>query len=191
MFKALLVSSARYPCSSKDGGVSGRCGGAYSSDWPLQPGTPYYKPNGTDLFNTVNVNGVFDGSVTTLDDVTGLPSIDGAFVSGVNSVLTNANASDLAGWAYDDMNSALDAKNYADNNNNCNQWTSASHQSYGSYGVSGSPIDIHWTIPPSSTWGNYYYFADSGIYSDSYYVNVWIGSDFVTCDRLAAIVCVG
>ena len=191
-FKALLVSSARYPCSSKNGGVSGQCGGEFANDWPLKPGTPYYYPDGQYLFNTVNENGVFDGSVRSLRDVNGRPS-EARFASGVNSVFTNADASDLAGWAYDDMNSALDAENYKRYNHNCSQWTDSSHRSdnRGSYGVSGYSISIHSTTPPPSTWGNYYDFADTAPYDKSYYINLWIYSDYDYCDTSVALVCVG
>lgn len=185
-FKALLVTPTRYPCSSINGGVSGSCGGSYaSSDWPLVPGTPYMYSDGITFFNTVNQYGVFDGSNTIIDDETGFAPLLTFFWMGIQSIFINSAATDIAAWAYTDMNSAADGTNYATYLASCNGFTDATGSDNGSVGANGNtPFVV--LSPPALTWGNYFYFSDSGLSNAGNLFNV--GNQ--PCNTLSPIVCV-
>ncbi len=189
-FKALLVTSTRYPCSSINGGLSGSCGGIFANDWPLVIGTAYKLADGVTDFNTVNQSGVFDGAnAVILNEMGATPTGSSRdFWIGIQSILSNSSASDIVAWAYTDMNSAADNTEYSNNLATCNDFTDASGTYVGSYGSVGTTPSIVGTVP-SSTWGNYYSFNNGG---SAYMVNIFNASNFSTCDSstLHPIVCV-
>ena len=187
-FKALLLSPTRYPCSNPHGNSTGSCGGAFpSSDWPLTPGTVYYQPNGVDVFNTVNANGVFDGETVTFQTVSGGASV-AQFWSGIQSVHSTPEGFHIDGWAFDDMNPSADNQVYTSNLAYCNDWLSSSSSAHGSVGSAGRYEGNVLAPLPLSTWGNYYYFSNTLV---GYLFNAFITSAYYTCDGPASLVCVG
>lgn len=185
-FKALMLSQTRYPCSNPYGGASGLCGGSFASDWPLFPGNVYYQPNGIDVFNTVNQNAVFNGEVTTLEDVAGNASV-AQFWSGTQSVHSTPDGFHIDAWAFADMNPNADQGAYSTNLAYCDSWTSSSSSVNGSVGTSGRQQGSLLGPLAPSTWGNYYKFNDD---SYGYLFNLFIGT-YYTCDGMASLVCVG
>lgn len=190
-FKALLVTATRYPCSI-NGSIKG-CAGNFASNWPLSPGVPYSAPDGSS-FNTVNSNAVFDGNVTTLKNQTGLEPLVNPqrFWTGIQSILSNSSADDIVGWAYADMNSAVDNTVYANNFGTCNNFTSDDPTLIGSYGLV-SKFSTSTDPIAASTWGNYYYFdnnQNTGL-SNLFSISFFEGFTPIQCDYPASsIVCV-
>ncbi|MCX7114663.1 MAG: DUF1554 domain-containing protein [Gammaproteobacteria bacterium] len=186
-FKALLVSSTRYPCSNPNGNTVGGCLGIFQKDWPLVPNTVYYQPNGATVFNTVNENGVFDDEVVTLQDVQGNASV-AQFWSGVQSVHSTPDGFHIDAWAFDDMNPDADQISYRTSLADCQNWSSSHAGINGNVG-SAARIDGGLRSPvPVAQWGNYYNFQDN---DRSYLFNLFNISAYYTCDGPASLVCVG
>jgi hypothetical protein len=184
-FKALLVAPERSPCYSPNGGATGGCGGSYAIDWPLVPGSAYSYPDGLTFFNTVNANGVFDGSNQVLKNELGYPTFQ-PFWSGIQSVLTNTSSTDISGWAYSDMNSAADSSPYEVYLATCQSFTSSNQLYSGSTGLNGQNSEVAGTIT-GSTWGNYYYFNNAQL---SYIYNLFVSGNLSSCNQQLPIVCV-
>lgn len=195
-FKALLVTATRYPCSSKNGGVSGSCGGSFARDWPLVVGTPYLNVNGSS-FNTVNTNGVFDGFNPVLFTEQNTFVSNQPFWTGIQSILSNVTGTDIVGWAYTDMNSAADGTAYVNNLATCNNFTSSSAAVYSSLGLVGQ-VSSTGTGPgtvPDSSWGNYYTMDNTETSGLSNLFNIAGNSSssallFASCNGARALVCV-
>lgn len=185
-FKALLVTSTRYPCSSTNGGISGSCGGSFAKNWPLIPNTPYLMANGQTVFNTANQYAVFDGSKKELLTEQG-DSASANIWTGIQSIFTNAQGSDIIAWAYTDMNSAADSDAYNNNLATCNDFTSASDLVSGVYGAVGASPVVYDGPLPGLTWGNYYYFADN---QSPYISNLFTTANNRSCDIVSSLICV-
>jgi hypothetical protein len=112
-FKALLVSSTRYPCDA-----NGQCGGNSASDWVLKPNYTYVNTaRGT--FGTTNSNGVFlgDTEYSNMYYADGTTSANGEeFFDGINAGLFTPQ--DVTGWAYANVNNSVTG--YVDMT--CNDW---------------------------------------------------------------------
>jgi hypothetical protein len=152
-FKALILTASRYPCTSKNLGLSGSCGGRFAHDWPLIPNSTYLYADGKRVFNTVNRNSVFDGSNPLMYTEQGALSF-GPFWTGIQSIFANSSGSDIAGWAYADMNSTEDAVVYARNLATCNDFTSDNSFLNGSYGSAGE-FAYSTGLIPGQTWGGH------------------------------------
>ena len=189
-FKAILVTSGRYPCSSQNGGVSGQCGGSFENDWPLIPGVKYFNPDLT-VFNTVNAQSVFDGSNDKLQLRTGIVTTPSqVFWTGIQSILSNNAALDIVGWAYTDMNSAADGTTYASESPaNCLEFTSTTGgglQNGSNTGFTGFPPTVILGTITGGVWGNYETFSDSG---SALLLNVWSIGETTGCTSLLQVTC--
>lgn len=181
-YAALLVTESRYPC-----GTGGLCAGNHASvDWPLTSGDIYYNPSGS-IFNTVNVNAVFDGSESRIEFSDGSPTDGFDFWSGIQSVLTSSDGLDIVGWAYIDENPTQDNSVYADNLANCNNFTSSESTENGAFGVTNTSTYVEDGTVPANTWGNYFYFSNT---NSAYNINVWSIGFFHECNSSARLVCV-
>lgn len=183
-FKALIVTSTRAPCSRAEDNSIG-CGGAYAKDWPLTAGTVYYRPDNSTVFNTVNQNFVFDGSSNNLESPLGtVPDVDGMWM-GIQSILTNSSANDIAGWALDDMNPDADSNSYNSYFASCNDFSSDSGNGTVAYnaGTPSAPFGV-----PANTWGNYYQFSDSNPLP--YISNMFVRGISLPCNNFQSLICV-
>jgi hypothetical protein len=185
-FKALLVTSGRYPCSSNNGGISGSCGGSFAKNWPLVPNTDYVASDGETPFNTVNANGVFDGSNPIINDERGIYTFNQIFWIGVQSILSNASSQDIVGWAYSDMNIAADGLQYQHYLATCHDFTVADSSVIGSYGSNGQVASGSGSIP-GNTWGNYFFFDNGGT---TFLENVFNFSQNSACNLPLSLICV-
>jgi 6-phosphogluconolactonase (cycloisomerase 2 family) len=132
IYKALLVSSTRYPCNA-----SGQCGGDASQGWVLRPNYTYVN-TALGPFGTTNSNGVFSSNLQVnafyyADGVTNFltgPS-NSQFYDGIGSGLFTSN--DVIGWANANVNGTESL--YI--NGTCNDWrdTTGSFATVG--GISG------------------------------------------------------
>lgn len=186
-FKALIITPARYPCSSQNAGVSGSCGGSFANNWPLVANTQYVYSNGTAVFNTVNQYGSFNGSNPVMMNEQGVVPSSQNFWFGVQSILASANGLDIAAWAYTDMNSAADGAEYTANLSSCNGFTSSDSSVNGSIGAVGQIALVNSGPVTGNTWGNYYYFNNS---ATSYMQNMFNESNNVACNTALPIICV-
>lgn len=186
-FKALLLSTERYPCSNPSNNDSGQCNHLFANDWPLISNMTYYKPDGVTIAGRTNRYGVFDENIIALQDMAGHESI-AQFWSGIQSVHSSADGFHIDAWAFDDMHPNRDQQAYANNLAYCQNWHSASATAHGSVG-STDRIDGTLSGPvPLNEWGNYYQFYDDDL---SYLFNLFTISAYYTCDGLAKLVCVG
>lgn len=184
-FKALLVTSSRYPCSIVSAQTG--CTGSFASDWPLIPGAQYVYANGESFFNTVNQNGVFEGTNPIINNETNSSSFSN-FWSGTQSILSNGSGTDISGWAFVDMNSAQDGTQYINNLATCNSFTSNLNTLKGAVGVVGQGPLFFGSISPL-TWGNY---SATGFDDTltSFLSNVFSSGTAEACNLPQSIVCV-
>lgn len=182
-FKALLVTSTRSPCSIVNGRTG--CGGAYANDWPLVPGSQYVYADGKTLFNTVNQNGVFDGSNSNLRDDNN-EVVFGLFWTGIQSILSNTAATDIVAWAFADMNNAEDGNEYTTNLASCNEFTDGTAATNGSLGLAGE-TSLTFGVVPGATWGNYLHFNDA---QTGQLFNLFSAGLSLPCNENFSIVCV-
>ncbi len=190
-FKALIVTSSRYPCDS-----TGNCGGSAAADWPLNAGDSYLNPDLTP-FNTVNLNYVFDGSNPHFESISGSYALNGrGFWTGIQSILSNDSGTDIAGWAYADANPTQDSVTYNDYLYNCNDFTSAESDNGSNIGVTGLLPGESAPDPtpfPGSTWGNWAYLSDP---SYDHQWNTWsfsaaAANTIFACAVQFRVMCVG
>jgi hypothetical protein len=128
-FKALIISSLRYPCNN-----NGVCGSAGWLDWPLKASTAYYTPVSTQsatsysFFATSDVNGIFESSGGNLYSQGG-GTRDGYFWSGINGFKVGATTGAAAnaivtGWSYANLSSVWPGNWSYYAAMNCSDWES-------------------------------------------------------------------
>lgn len=188
-FKAVLVSSTRYPCD-----YTGNCGGNYAYNWPLLPNTPYLNPDGTQSANLItNGNSVFpqprNSRTRLLDEAGNTTTSLIYFWSGIQSIFTApTDRANITGWAYENVNPAS-AGRWGSYLSNCEQWTSTSGappQNRGSAGLNGNSAYANNTVV-AGIWGNYFYQLDT---TDSAPLTTWTIANGFSCAASHPIVCV-
>ena len=158
-FKALLLSSNRYPCNS-----NGACGVDGASDWPVAVNTKYTTV-GNDGSLSSNENGIFADSYPAglILDQFGYRQ-DKMFWLGINGVKGDANGK-VSAWSYANLDGIWTPKNVA-----------------GLWDRYTNNTAMDWTFPASvSTAG----IGDNGYFADSTYKmlvnkNVGMAFDFAT-----------
>jgi hypothetical protein len=201
-YKALIITSKRYPCDYVNGAPG--CGNGFAADWPLSPNTTYYYPDGQSVFNTTNNHAVFDGSMAALQFENG-SSVDSdhLLLIGIQSVLANAGnpPTDIAGWGYHDLNPGTDPTNDGNVYNswsprNCHDWTDNTGPGLwnAAVGLANNAtyvaMDPQNPVPVENTWGNYYIWQNNDVNSGTYFVNLWSVSYLSDCPSLGYVVCV-
>lgn len=85
-YKALLIASSRSPCTGTP--LNNGCGAGYqTSDWPIQPNTFYYNPDGS-LFSESTMNAIFpDNPVPAFQTPSGAAAPDVYFWLGGLTVI--------------------------------------------------------------------------------------------------------
>ena len=157
-FKALLVSSNRYPCNS-----NGVCGVDGASDWPITVNTKYTTIGNNGSLSS-NANGVFtDYAAGLILDQFGYRQ-DKMFWLGINGVLGDANGK-VSAWSYANLDGIWTPKNVG-----------------GLWDRYTNNTAMDWTFPASvSTAG----IGDNGYFADSTYKilvnkNVGMAFDYAT-----------
>lgn len=198
-FKAIIVTSTRYPCSNSTTPptYTPGCMGTYSADWPLIPGVLYDNPDLTQ-FNSANTNGVFDGTVNQFQFINGgsVPNQTTFWVGFQSSLSGSTSPYDQLGWAYVNMSADSSFSYSTFSPHNCSNFTSAVSTGSafnGSLGYTGQVITS--TLPSSANvWGNWAIQTDD---TNSFLNNVWnstansIPTSSYDCPALNYIVCIG
>ncbi len=183
-FKALIVTSGRYPCDA-----SGSCGDTHAKDWVLYKNESYYNSDGS-LFNSVNGNLVFDGTESKFQYTNGVVDSQRYMIwTGIQSIHSNSSSSDIDAWAYADANPSGDSKNYAlYSPNTCNDYTSSDTSLNSSVGSTGVNPGSRSGAVPGSTWGNYFVFLDSN--QTTFIHNTWNFGYYMDCSSSLHLICV-
>jgi len=198
-FKALIVTSTRYPCSNSSTAphtYTTGCMGTYSADWPLTPGILYVNPDLTP-FSSTNTNGVFDGSANQFQQINGSVVPDKTtFWVGFQSTLSGSTFPyDIVGWAYENMNVNSELVYEVASPRNCSDFSSFSTQQIpnGSLGYTGEPVNSSQNSAPQA-WGNWTIQIDGPL---NFVTNAWnslsnnIPVASYYCSSENYIICVG
>lgn len=194
VFKALLVSSTRYPCDS-----SGVCGPSGWSDWPLAANTGYRTVGTGWAMWTSNANGIFEsnGIYTDITRATSFLSSSPTYWSGINGILVGESvgaASIVTGWSFANEsnnwnNSGSLWSQYVDQT--CHDWSESSGSLSGSLGGNDYYVEsaTYSTVGLSVNAGYSTLAADSTIPSGMN-ISRWVTGSTQTCSQKRPLVCV-
>ena len=141
-YKALLLSSTRYPCNE-----AGNCSAGASSDWPVAANTNY--SNASDTSNAViltsNANMVFESSYSIKSSIKTAEGDNESslFWTGISGVSISGKTSPASPAAMDKWSYANESANWGPEENwdsyttlNCGNWTYP-HSAYATVGDNG------------------------------------------------------
>lgn len=172
-FKALLLSSNRYPCNS-----NGVCGVAGASDWPVTPDTKYTTVGNAASISS-NENGVFAGTYPAglILDQFGYRQ-DKMFWLGVNGVKTDTNGK-VSAWSYANLDGIWTPKNVGGlwdryNNNTAMDWTFPASVSTAGVGDNGYFPDSTYNMQINKNIGMAFDFATFFASGSNSQVSRWI-----------------
>lgn len=192
-FKALLVSSTRYPCDANGVCGEGITGGA--ADWPVAANTTYYTPYGSATFSA-DIHGIFESNYTAGSIYSALGESTHTYVwSGVNGVLTSpANESGhpttFLGWSYSQVNSWPGNGWNPFVNYTCSDWNTSLSTTLGTIGDSGFIPDNLFTLQylvPNRGYSTYNV-GNSG--SSQTFATRWITGGRNYCNRPSNLICI-